>query len=159
MLIFNIIEWCNNNQGFVSAILSLLTLIVSIIAIIISVNTANNAYKRKLAVSGGTSMGIGFDFTGLHVTVVNVGNMPVMIKNIGIKIGKEIYINVNTITESRVLLKPTETTSQYFGDNNLKSIKGISPYKKAYAYVEDTEGRKYKKYIGKVSTIQKYFCK
>lgn len=82
MLILDIIDWCNNNQGFIGALLSLLTLIVSIIAIIISVITARNPYKRKLAVSGGTTVGIGLDFIGVHITAINVGNMPVMIKNI-----------------------------------------------------------------------------
>lgn len=159
MLMLDIIDWCNSNQGFIGALLSLLTLIVSIIAIIISVITARNPYKRKLAVSGGTSVGIGFEFAGLNITAVNVGNMPVMIKTIGIKIGKDIYINVNTITESRVMLKPTETTTQYFYDENFKIFKELKPYKRAYAYVEDTEGRKYKKYIGQVKSIQKYFCK
>lgn len=112
----DIIDWCNKNQGFIGALLSLLTLIVSIITIIISVITARNPYKRKLAVSGGTSVGIGFEFAGLHITAVNVGNMLVMIKTIGIKIGKDIYINVNTITESRIMPKTTETTTQYFYD-------------------------------------------
>lgn len=159
MLFLNIIDWCNNNQGFISALLSLLTLIVSVIAIVISVITARSPYKRRLAISGGTSLGIGLEFVGLHVTAVNVGNMPVMIKNIGIKIGKDVYINVNTINESKVMLKPTETTTQYFCDNNFKIFKQLKPHKRAYAYVEDTEGRKYKRYIGKVKSIQKYFCK
>ena len=158
MLILNIIDWCNNNQGFVSGILSFLTLIVSVIAIIMSVITAKSPYRRKLAVSGGTSIGIGMWITGIHVTVVNVGNMPVMIKNIGIKIEKMVYVNVNTVSESLILLKPTETTSQYFFGENFKIFKDLNPLKKAYAYVEDTEGRKYKKCIGRVKVIQKYFC-
>ena len=81
-----------------------------------------------------------------------------MIKTIGIKIGKKIYINVNTIAESRVMLNPTETTTQYFYDKNFKIFKKLKSYKRAYAYVEDTEGRKHKKYIGQVKVIQKYFC-
>ena len=40
MLILDIIDWCNSNQEFIGALLSLLTFIVSIIAIITSVITA-----------------------------------------------------------------------------------------------------------------------
>lgn len=42
-----IIEWCNNNQGFISAILSLLTLIASIIAIIISIVTSRLPLRKS----------------------------------------------------------------------------------------------------------------
>lgn len=159
MLFLNIIKWCNENEGFINALLSLLTIVVSVIAIIISIITARSPYKRKLAVSGGTSIGIGFNFLGLHVTAVNVGNIPIMIKQLGVKIGKEVCININTISESRIMLKPTETTTQYFFDENFEIFKEFNPRKRVYAYVEDTEGRKYKKYIGRVKLIQKYFCK
>lgn len=153
----NIIEWCNNNQGFIDAILSLFTLLVSIIAIVISIITAKLPYKRKISVSGGTTIGVGFDFTGLHVSAVNVGNVPIMIKNIGIKVGKKTYININTVSESKIMLKPTETTSQYFDSNNLKIFNNENPLKKAFAYVEDTEGNSYKKYLGRVRHIQKFY--
>lgn len=159
MLFLNIVNWCNGNQGFISAILSLLTLIVSIIAIIISIITSRSPYKRKLAVSGGSTIGINFDFDGLHVTVVNVGNMSVMIKNVGIKVGKNIYTNFNTIDKSKIMLKPTETTTQYFYNNDLKVFMKLKSNKRLYAYAEDTEGKKYKKYIGKAKLIQKYYCK
>lgn len=70
-----IIEWCNNNQGFISAILSLLTLIASIIAIIISIVTSRLPFKKKLLLTSGSFIGIGFKCTGTHVTVTNVGNL------------------------------------------------------------------------------------
>ena len=47
------------------------------------------------------------------------------------------------------MLKPTETTIQYFYDDNFKMFKELSPYKRAYAYVEDTEGRKCKNILDK----------
>ena len=153
----NIITWCNINQGFVDAILSLFTFIASIIAIVISIITAKLPYKRKISVSGGTTIGVGFDFTGLHVSAVNVGNVPIMIKNIGIKVGKKTYININTVSESKIMLKPTETTSQYFNSNDLKIFNSENPYKKAFAYVEDTDGNSYKKYLGKVKNIQRFY--
>ena len=157
MIILNIIDWCNNNQGFVGAIVSLLTLIVSVIAIITSVKASKKPYERKLAVSGGVF--VGDNRTGLHVTAVNVGNMPVIVKTVGIKVRKNIIINKKTIRDSIVMLKPSETTTQYFYDGDFKAFKDLKSCIRAYAYVEDSEGRKYKKYIGRVKLIQKYFCK
>ena len=42
------IEWCNQNNGFISAILSIIGLLLSIIAIVISIHTARLPYKKKL---------------------------------------------------------------------------------------------------------------
>lgn len=151
------INWCNNNEGFTSAVLSTLTLIVSLIAIIVSIKTAQKPYKRKLAINGGTSVGIGFGFKGIHITAVNIGNIPVMIKTIGIKVGKDKIINRNTITQSQILLKPTETTTQYFSKNELTIFKEYKMNKRIYAYVDDTEGKNYRKYIGKVKNIKQFF--
>lgn len=95
----------------------------------------------------------------MHVTAVNVGNMPVIVKTVGIKVGKNIFINKKTIRESIVMLKPSETTTQYFYNEDLNIFKNLKFCKKVYAYVEDSEGKKYKKYISRVKLIQKYFCK
>lgn len=43
----NFIDWCNNNMGFVSLLLSALTLFVSILAIVVSIHTAKLPYKKK----------------------------------------------------------------------------------------------------------------
>ena len=39
--ISNIIQWCNDNVGFATIVLSTLTLLVSIIAIIVSIRTCH----------------------------------------------------------------------------------------------------------------------
>ena len=135
-----IIEWCNNNQGFISAILSLLTLIASIIAIILT---------------SGSFIGIGFKCTGTHVTVTNVGNRNIFIKNLGIKVEGQVFTNIKTIEESRIMLNPGETTTQYFYNSEFSAFSKIQQNKKAYAYAEDSEGKKYKKYICKVKNLVK----
>jgi len=48
MSIVSISEWCNNNQGFLSAILSFLAIFISSIAIYISVGTAKRQNKIAL---------------------------------------------------------------------------------------------------------------
>lgn len=150
-----VIEWCNSNQGFISAILSLLTLIVSIIAIIISLITSRLPFKKKLLVTCGSVIGIGFENTGVHVTATNIGNRNVFIKNLGIKVGKNIFTNIKTIEESRIILKPAETTTQYFWSSDYSNLSKVNQNKKAYAYLEDSEGKIYKKYICKVKNLVK----
>lgn len=150
-----IIEWCNNNQGFISAILSLLTLIVSIIAIIISIVTSRLPFKKKLLVTCGSFIGIGFEGTGIHVTVTNVGNRNIFIKNLGIKVEGQVFTNMKTIEESRIMLNSGETTTQYFYNSEFSVFSKIQQNKKAYAYAEDSEGKTYKKYICKVKNLVK----
>lgn len=43
----NVIEWCNNNSGFVSAVLSVVGIMISVIAVVISIHTARIPYVKK----------------------------------------------------------------------------------------------------------------
>ena len=43
-----IINWCNNNDGFIMAILAFLSLLLSAVAIIVSIKTARMPYKKGL---------------------------------------------------------------------------------------------------------------
>ena len=49
----NIIRWCNENNGFLTAILSLIGLVLSVIAIVVSIRTARLCEKRILTPSFG----------------------------------------------------------------------------------------------------------
>ena len=80
----DIIEWCNINSGFIQAILALLTLIVSIIAIAVSIKTANLPYKKKMVLTFGSYIGVGFVDDGIHVTCINCGNRTFHIKKLGL---------------------------------------------------------------------------
>ena len=147
------IKWCNDNQGFLSAILSLGTLFVSVLAIIISVCTSRLPYKKKLLLTTGGYIGVGMDSMGIHVTATNIGNRSLKIKNIGLLINKQIYTNFSTIADSQIILAIGECTSQYFESNDLRKIKKLNGNFKVYGYVEDTENRKYKKYICRLKKI------
>ncbi|MBQ2905194.1 MAG: hypothetical protein IJE54_01235 [Peptococcaceae bacterium] len=143
------ILWCNENQGFASLLLSALTLLVSIIALGVSIRTAKLPYKKKLLVNTGTYISI--NRIGLHITVTNVGNRNVKIKNIGFLLsGNNVYINSHTLFDSQVVLTPGGTTSQYYDvDDFRKAIKGTNTSENTMikAFVEDTEGKKYKKIL------------
>ena len=54
-----LIQWCNDNNGFISAVLSFVGLLLSIIAIVISLRTAKLPYKKKLLLGSYTSIGAG----------------------------------------------------------------------------------------------------
>ena len=148
------IEWCNNNMGFVSLLLSALTLFVSIIAVVVSVRTAKLPYKKKLMVSSGNY--ISQDGLGMHVTVTNVGNRKVKMKKMGILIGEIVYTDKNRLLEGHIDLNQGDETSHYFRLDemqNLIRVNKIDKSDKMIAYVEDTEGKKYKKKICKVKDI------
>ena len=53
----NIIRWCNENNGFLTAILSLIGLVLSVTAIVVSIRTARLPYKKKLMLGSYMSVG------------------------------------------------------------------------------------------------------
>ncbi|WP_330390096.1 MBL fold metallo-hydrolase [Butyrivibrio hungatei] len=90
------IQWCNDNVGFATIVLSALTLLVSIIAIFVSIRTARLPYKKLIKIEAGsyfTTDGA----SGLHVTAINCGNMDFTISSMGCRVnGKRIYIAGDT---------------------------------------------------------------
>lgn len=98
------VEWCNNNQGFITAIFSLLSLLISTTAIVISILTSKLPYKKAVRVSSGSYFGVGEGMEnqqGVYVNVLNVGNVPINIVEVGLLHGKKHCINTNTIAEAR----------------------------------------------------------
>lgn len=143
------IEWCNNNQGFITAIFSLLSLLISTTAIVISILTSKLPYKKAVKVSSGSYFGVGEGIKnqqGVYVNVLNVGNVPINIVEVGLLHGKKHCINTNTIAEARGVLKQMESVEHFFSSVALKETfkakKG-----RVYAFVKDAEGQTYKKYL------------
>lgn len=148
------IEWCNANMGFASLLLSGLTFLVSVLAIIVSLQTSRLPYKKKLLVVAGNF--ISPDDMGFHITATNIGNRNIKIKTIGFLIGKSTYINTNTIFESRKILTQGEETSQYYNIDWLQAAIIKANVKESaliWAFVEDTEGKKYKKRFARVGKL------
>ena len=54
-----IIEWCNNNSGFIQSILACLTLLASLIAIVVSIKTSKIPYKKRMLLTSGSYIGVG----------------------------------------------------------------------------------------------------
>lgn len=88
----NIIQWCNENTGFLTAILSLIGLVLSVTAIVVSVRTARLPYKKKLMLGSYISLGarmipgVGAEtqILGMSASATNVGNRTINITYFGI---------------------------------------------------------------------------
>lgn len=89
------IEWCNENQGFATIILSIFTIIVSIIAIIVSINTANLPYKKKIGIN------VVFDEINdmyqCKIYVMNTGNKIIGIFGIWLESNNIFLCNIEKI--------------------------------------------------------------
>ena len=145
-----IIKWCNDNSGFAQIILSLITILISLLAIIISIITARLPYKKKILLTCGSYIGIGNDDDGIHVTVTNIGNRNVYIKNIGIILDKKMILqSKESFPLKDKILAPGESVSTYLSSVDLKEYR--TPTKKAYAFFEDNENSKKYKYICKTN--------
>lgn len=145
-----IIKWCNDNSGFAQIILSLITILISFLAIIISIITARLPYKKKILLTCGSYIGIGYDDDGIHVTVTNIGNRNVCIKNIGIILDKKMILQAKeSFSLKDKILEPGESVSTYLSSTDLKEYK--APTKKSYAFFEDNENSKKYKYICKTN--------
>lgn len=145
-----IIKWCNDNSGFAQIILSLITILISFLAIIISIITARLPYKKKILLTCGSYIGVGYDDDGIHVTVTNIGNRNVYIKNIGIILDKKMILQAKeSFSLKDKILEPGESVSTYLSSTDLKEYR--TPTKKAYAFFEDNENSKKYKYICKTN--------
>lgn len=88
-----IINWCNNNDGFVSAILALLSICLSVLAIVVSINVAKLPYKKKVRVSHSFNWGVTHTNSlvgiGISIFCLNVGNRMVKTDFVGLAFYKE----------------------------------------------------------------------
>lgn len=76
------IMWCNQNQGFLSAILSLLALSLSVLTMIMTYRLGKMPYKKKVKMIPLLYKKKGEFY--IDLTLINSGNATLCIKNIGI---------------------------------------------------------------------------
>ena len=165
-----IIQWCNNNDGFTSAILSVIGLGLSVIAIWVSISTARLPYRKKITVQMNTVYGV-FDVPGLYdqlpvialaATITNIGNRPIYVEYLGFSIlenGKflRMYPRGSEL-RSNFSLAPSEVVkNKYDCKILLDSLSKQDPKSKLYVLAIDTEGKEYRKKIGTVEELLKKF--
>lgn len=166
----NIINWCNLNNGFLTAILSLVGLLISTVAIIVSINTARLPYKKNLKLS--SSLDIEFSKNiitgevstktrGISVNAANIGSRNVNITYLGIAIkGKSSKKATKKMTKIKDdvtgigLISPTEVKTEEFKKVDLLNCLSTmcDKHDRIFLYAHDTEGQEY---FAKSGTVEK----
>lgn len=157
------VEWCNANNGFISAILSIVGLALSLIAIIVSIRTARLPYKKKLLLGSYLSIGTGLapgghaktQIVGMSASATNIGNRTVNIVYLGYAIKKDGRYNmiypINREFDSKESLDPSEMAeTQFYTEELLKCFSREDKKAKLYVYAKDTEGTEYKRKAGDI---------
>lgn len=144
------IEWCNVNQGFVSAILALVSICLSFIAIIVSIRVAKMPYKKKIAVGFYTNIGVGgcsgIEYYSIEAT--NIGNRVLKLSFLGVgykKNGKwQKCCNIVTGNSQNVMLGINDTATVTYP---IESVNDLMDKNTLYALAIDVEGKIYKRKI------------
>lgn len=164
----DIIQWCNDNNGFLTAILSAVGLFLSTIAIVVSIKTARLPFKKKIVISTTTNIWFGTNpisnkvnsgVQGISVNVVNKGFRDINITYLGILIknnhNKQKLYKTQESMDGYGVLHPTEIHTNTFSKDDI--LKSFSNYfnnnARVYAYSEDSEGNHYSKYLGTAKRI------
>lgn len=88
--------------------------------------------------------------------MTNIGNRDINIADLGILIDKQVYDRIDDKEGNRTKLISGESKTIYYTIDEIKeATKQVNRNKKLYAYVLDTEGKKYKKYIGTLEQVLK----
>ena len=139
------IKWCNDNNGFLTALLSIVGLTVSIIAIIVSIRTARLPYKKKILLGSSflleasviPNVSVKTSFRGISSAATNIGNRKINLIYLGYAIKKEGKYNKLYPTyrkfNSKATLEPSEMFEvEFMTDEILKAFSMENPNKKIY---------------------------
>lgn len=166
------IQWCNDNSGFISAILSLVGLVLSVTAIVVSIQTARLPYKKKIMLASSVLLGANVfpgvsteSFViGISASATNIGNRTISLTYLGYAIKKDgkfhMIYPINREFDCKSTLAPSEMgETQFNTDELLKCFSNISQDTKLYVFAKDTEGKEYKCKSGTVGKLLKTLSK
>ena len=140
----DIIRFCNENQGFFSAILSLCSLLVSIIAICLSFYNSMLPYKKRLAFRGHVYEKD--DEVLCSVEVVNTGKSVIHIRDAHV-IRKKTKLHIGIQDNAKVIRvipgEVAEITLRIYDDEAVVRENMIDLNPIACIEVFDTENKKY----------------
>lgn len=144
------IEWCNSNQGFVSAILAMTSIALSVIAIVVSIRVAKIPYRKKIAVAFYTNIGLNMsdDLCFYSIEATNIGNRIIKLNFVGIGYKEngswmKCYSKVSA-TPTNTMLDINETADAQY---TVSDVKRLMADKTLYAIAIDIEGKMYKRRI------------
>ena len=101
-------NWCNTNEGVVSALLTILTIIISVIALFVSIKLGKIPYRKAL-----TAIPFYQEVEGeptIDITLVNYGMCAILIKEIRILDKKKNLVGSYFSTRPKVI-KPSRSKS------------------------------------------------
>lgn len=139
-----IIEWCNQNQGFLSAILSVLALSLSLLTIIMTYRLGKMPYKKKIKMIPALYKK-NEDFY-IDLTLINSGNATICINNIGIFNNEMLNIGMPDEWEF-ITLKPYDyykVTIRLYDDLENIEANQLDLNNHIIIVVYDVDGRCYK---------------
>lgn len=164
-----IVNWCNENNGFITAILSTIGLLLSVTAIVVSIRTARLPYKKKLKLT--SSVDVAFSkntitgevigsIVGIMVNAANIGSRNVFIVYLGLCIKDKKYKWNKKMTKIRDeitgigMIAPAEIKTELYRKVDLLSLLSLlSGDAKIYLYAKDTEGTEYFKSVGNAKNM------
>lgn len=139
-----IIEWCNQNQGFLSAILSLLALSLSFLTMIMTYRLGKMPYKKKVKMIP-VLYKKNEEFY-IDLTLINSGNATLCIKNIGVLNNEMLNIGMPDEWEF-VTLKPCDyykVQIRLYDDLENIETNQLDLNGHIIIFVNDVDGRRYK---------------
>ena len=165
-----IVNWCNENNGFITAILSAIGLLLSVIAIVVSIKTARLPYKKKLKLT--SSVDVAFSkntitgevissIMGITVNAANIGSRNVSIVYLGLcikdkksKWKKQKMTKIRDEITGIGMIAPAEIKTELYRKVDLLSSRSLlSGDAKIYLYANDTEGTEYFKSVGNAKNM------
>lgn len=114
-----VIQWCNTNQGFISAVLTMMTILISILTLRLTSKIGKMPFKKQFSVNAFHHREKGRNF--ITVVIVNHGAVSLLIEQIQITDGKGLNIGFKGgITP--IVIKPSDfhkETIEVYDDNNV----------------------------------------
>ncbi len=167
-----IINWCNGNNGFITAILSVIGLLLSVIAIVVSIRTARLPFKKKIKLTSSVNLDFSkknitgevlSNIMGISVNAANTGSRNVFITYLGLYVkdkksncDKQKMTKIKDEITGTGMIAPAEIkTELYKKDDLLYSLSLLSENARIYLYARDTEGTEYFKSVGNAKNMIK----
>lgn len=136
--------WCNQNQGFLSAILSLLALLLSVLTIVMTYRLGRMPYKKKVKMIPVLYKN-NEDFY-INLTLINSGNATLCVKNIGIFNNEMLNIGLPDEWEF-ITLKPCDyykVQIRLYDDLENIETNQLDLNNHIIIVADDVDGRRYK---------------
>ena len=162
----SIIQWCNENTGFLTAILSAIGLLLSSVAIVVSISTARLPFKKRILLGSSVNIGttiipgvsVNTSILGMSATATNIGNRRVSLTYLGYAIKKDgqiiILYPLDREFDCKGSLAPSEVLETQFSKEELIGrLGGEKRDLKLFVYAKDTEEKEYKRKAGTIGKM------